>query len=104
MPEEREAARWAKIIAAAYAADTRPPLPEHRLDQLAGELADALGAAAAELPRERWADCVNPVLDRWELAIGLVGPRLRDVDVAAGTAVMAPRSEADHPLRPFGGQ
>ena len=105
MREAVPVARWADIIAVAYAADARPPLPEHLRDKLTSDLADALAkAVAASVPSARWADYVNPVLDEWERSLGVSGLRLHRVDAAEGTAVMAPRSEADHPLRPFGGQ
>jgi hypothetical protein len=103
--DESQATRWAEIIVQAYAADTRPPLPDHLCARLTRELAAELDRAAGEgVPSTRWTEHVNPLLDEWERSVGVVGPRLRDIEVASGTALMAPRSEADHPLRPFGGQ
>ena len=96
---------WAKIIARTYASETRPPLPGDRcaelVDRIAGELAKA---EANGLPRSRWTDYINPLLDEWERSNGIVGPRLSSIDETTGTVQMLQRSQADHPLRPFGGQ
>lgn len=97
--------RWAAIIVETYAAATRPPLPGHFCAELSQKLAGALRRAeAAGVRSAGWTDYVNPLLDEWEKSIGVVGPRLDTVDQSAGTVQMVKRSQADHPLRPFGGQ
>jgi len=102
---DSQVARWADIIVEAYAAKTRPPLLGHLRAELNEKLADGLEKAeAAGVPGSDWTDYVNPVLDDWEQSTGVVGPRLQTVDASAGRVEMVQRSQADHPLRPFGGQ
>jgi len=73
------------------------------------ELGQKLAGALATADRNgvldsAWPDFVNPLLDEWERATGLVGARLLTIDPSEGTVQMVERSQADHPLRPFGGQ
>jgi hypothetical protein len=96
---------WADIIAEVYAADTRPPLPRDLCAELSQNIASELAKAEANGVRgQGWTDYVNPLLDEWEKSSGVVGPRLHTVDETSGTVQMVQRSQADHPLRPFGGQ
>ena len=105
MEARQQADRWAKLIAEGYAAGTTPPITPHLTDELRKRLADGLTEAIGRAEGAGWADAhVNPVLDAWERRNHVVGPRLESVDEAAGTVHMAHRSEAGHPLRPFGGQ
>ena len=98
---------WADTIADAYAEQTTPPVTPQLRDALRDRLAEALiPALMTRVPSGSWAkDVVNPVLDGWEKELrSVVGPRLERIDEAAGTVSMGQRSEADHPLRAFGGQ
>jgi uncharacterized protein YmfQ (DUF2313 family) len=106
MTEDRDRlARWGEAIAAAYAANARPPLPKDTIAELSQKLADALVRAEPDsIQGLSWPDYVNPLLDEWERSTGLVGPRLLMIHASAGTAQMVERSQANHPLRPFGGQ
>lgn len=102
----RSVEEWATVIADAYAAKTRPPLTPRLVSEVRDILTEVLGEAeeAGVLWAER-CERVNLVLDRCEMSLHTaVGPRLASVDEAAGTALMAHRSEAGRPLRPFGGQ
>ncbi|WP_407530428.1 hypothetical protein [Methylobacterium oryzisoli] len=102
----RSAEEWARIIAEAYGAGTRPPLTPRLLEEMRIILAEALREAeAASSADAEWCERVNLVLDRSEMSLhAAVGPRLAGLDGAAGSVVMVHRSEAGRPLRPFGGQ
>ena len=97
---------WASIITDAYAAKTRPPLTSRLVGEVRGVLAEALAEAEATgVPWPERCERVNLLLDRCEMSLhAAVGPRLAGVDEAAGTALMAHRSEAGRPLRAYGGQ
>ena len=102
----RSAEEWAEIITEAYAAKTKPPLTRRLVDEMRTIFADVLkDTEAADIPDAEWCERVNFVLDRCEMSLhAAVGPRLAAIDDTAGTALMAHRSEAGHPLRSFGGQ
>ncbi|KAB1072465.1 hypothetical protein [Methylobacterium planeticum] len=102
----RSAEEWGRIIADAYAAQTRPPLTPQLLEDVRGIVVEAVREAEASGAAEaEWCERVNLVLDRGEMSLhAAVGPRLAAIDDAAGAAVMAHRSEAGRPLRAFGGQ
>lgn len=102
----RSADEWGRIIADAYAAQTRPPLTRQLMDDIRSIVADAVREAeAANVADAEWCERVNLVLDRGEMSLhAAVGPRLAGIDDATGSARMAHRSEAGRPLRAFGGQ
>jgi hypothetical protein len=96
---------WPTVIAAAYAAEARPPLTEALLAQIRGELAEALSANPDGEATQDRLERSNEALDAFEIALrSVVGPRVDRLDEEAGIAVMKHRSEADRPLRAFGGQ
>lgn len=98
----RTAEEWARVIAEAYAAGTRPPLTDHLVARVQGALASALGGDAAG---STWSDRVNAALDAFETSLdAAAGPRLVSADETTGTVQMEHRSEAGQPLRAFGGQ
>ena len=102
---DRRLAHWGDVIAEAYASGARPPLPKKMIEELSQKLADALATADRDGVRDSaWPDCVNSLLDEWEIATGLVGARLLTIGPSEDTVGMVERSQADHPLRPFGGQ
>ena len=94
------------IITDAYVAGTKPPLTK----ELTARVRDTVLAACSGSP---WTDAsrpddierINKALDQFEQVLNAVsGPRLVTVDAGSGTVNMHHRSEADHPLRAFGGQ
>ena len=102
----REPQDWSSIITQAYVSGTKPPLTE----ELAGRVRDAVLAASNE---GAWTDAsqsddiarINGALDEFEQDLNAVsGPRLVSADTVSGAVEMRHRSEADHPLRAFGGQ
>ena len=104
--QSKGAQEWSTTIADAYAAGSKPPLTEALLEQVRAIVLDACGKtespnlfASEDIVR------INQELDRFEQALHAVhGPRLVTVDTETGVAQMVYRSEADHPLRAFGGQ
>lgn len=97
---------WSTIITEAYVAGTKPPLTE----ELAGRVRDTVLAVSKE---NAWTGAsqsddisrINEALDQFEQDLNAVsGPRLVTVDTLSGAVEMRHRSEADHPLRAFGGQ
>lgn len=103
MSSARSNVDWAAAIAAAYAAEARPPLTEDLTARIRSELAEALADSAGDAAATR--DGANAALDAFEIALrSVVGPRVESLDEAAGAAVMKHRSEAGQPLRAFGGQ
>ncbi len=97
---------WSTIITEAYVAGTKPPLTE----ELARRVRDAVLAASKE---SAWTGAsqgddiarINEALDQFEQDLNAVsGPRLVTADTLSGAVEMRHRSEADHPLRAFGGQ
>ena len=103
---QQQADIWADRIAAAYAAETVPPLTSDMVHRLRDQLAAALAGLLVErIPCERWGEYINPVLDEWEQKLNaVVGPRLAGADEQAGTVRTVERSEGGRPLRSFGGQ
>jgi hypothetical protein len=97
---------WARVIANAYAAKTRPPLTRKILDEVQAVIAEALSELeGCDVAAAEWCECVNLVLDRSEMSLHTaVGPRLAAIDDTTGSASMVHRSEAGRPLRAFGGQ
>lgn len=101
----RSDADWAQIIAEAYAAETRPPLTEHLLTQIGGELANALAPVSDGESATGIVERANKALDAFEIALhAVVGPRVESLDEQAGVVVVKHRNEAGHPFRSFGGQ
>jgi hypothetical protein len=97
--------RWAEKIVEAYGAETTPPITPQLKDELRQHLASELTkAVSAHVSSSDWGSHINPLLDDWERHTGVVGPRLKAIDKTAGAVTMVARSQADHPLRPFGGQ
>lgn len=96
---------WPTVIAAAYAAETRPPLTHDLIAQISGELGEALSAGGEGEAAHGMLEHANEALDAFEIELrSVVGPRVESLDEEAGVAVMKHRSEADRPLRAFGGQ
>jgi hypothetical protein len=96
---------WPTVIAAAYAAETRPPLTEDLLASIREKLAGALASNESGRAEQGITDRANEALDEFEIALrSVVGPRVESLDEEVGVAVMKHRSEADRPLRAFGGQ
>lgn len=97
---------WSTTIADAYAAGSKPPLTEGLLEKVRAIVLDV--CAKTDSPDTFGSEDIariNEGLDRFEQALHAVhGPRLDTVDIESGTAKMSYRSEADHPLRAFGGQ
>jgi hypothetical protein len=97
---------WSEIIAGAYAAGSKPPLTERLLAQVRETVQNACAKTdglttfgSEDIAR------INESLDHFEQALHAVhGPRLVAVDIDSSVAQMCYRSEADHPLRAFGGQ
>jgi len=102
----RTPSEWARVIADAYAAKTRPPLTRKILDEVQAVIAEALSEVeGCDVVEPEWCECVNLVLDRSEMSLhAAVGPRLAAIDDTTGSALMVHRSEAGRPLRAFGGQ
>ena len=102
----RSAAELGAIIADAYAARTRPPLTPGLVSEIREIITEAVKEAqAADVSETEWCERINLTLDRTEMSLhAAVGPRLAALDIHAGIAQMAHRSEAGHPLRAFGGQ
>jgi hypothetical protein len=99
------AADMAEKIVQAYSIETIPPITSQLKNELQQHLAKELTkAVTARIPNPDWGSHVNPLLDDWEMHTGIVGPRLKAIDEMAGLVTMVVRSQADHPLRPFGGQ
>jgi hypothetical protein len=97
--------QWAEKIVEAYGAETTPPITPQLKDELRRHLAKELTKAVPlQVPSSDWGSRINPILDEWEKQTGIVGPRLTTIDETAGTVRMIARSQAAHPLRPFGGQ
>jgi len=104
MCDPRTSVDWPVVISDAYAAEARPPLTEHLLEEIRAELAKALSGLAGEPPASR-IQRANDALDAFEIRLrSVVGPRVDRLDEQAGAVVMKHRSEADRPLRAFGGQ
>jgi hypothetical protein len=102
---QSQSERWADVIVRSYAAHTRPPLIDDARSELREKVADELRRAEkAGAPSSTWANYINPLLDEWERSLGVAGPRLHAIEEAGGRVQMAHRSQASHPLRPFGGQ
>lgn len=102
----RGSAELSAVITDAYVAGTKPPLTK----ELTGKVRDAVLAACSD---GAWTDAsrsddverINKALDQFEQVLDAVsGPRLVTVDASSGAVNMRHRSEADHPLRAFGGQ
>ncbi|ACA17673.1 conserved hypothetical protein [Methylobacterium sp. 4-46] len=93
---ERSPAEEARLVAEAYAAETRPPLTDSLRQDLAARLARAWPEGVG---------AVNAALDAFEESLDAVaGPRLAAFDAGSGRVTMEQRSEAGRPLRAFGGQ
>jgi hypothetical protein len=103
MSDARATADWASTIAAAYAADTRPPLTDDLVARVRDELAAGFAGAAGD--DAAMIESANATLDAFELALrSVVGPRVDSLDAASSAPHMKHRSEAGQPLRAFGGQ
>jgi hypothetical protein len=99
------AADLAEKIVQAYSIETIPPITSQLKDELRQHLAKELTkAVSARISNSDWGSHINPLIDDWERHTGIVGPRLKAIDEMAGLVTMVARSQADHPLRPFGGQ
>ena len=104
MGDPRTSVDWPAVICEAYAAEARPPLTEQLIAQVREELAQALSGASDQAAHDQ-AERANEALDAFEVALrSVVGPRVESLDEQAGVAIMKHRSEADRPLRAFGGQ
>lgn len=85
----RLAEKWARIIAAAYAAQARAPLTASHQDPLAEQLSSRLTVAITS--GGEWSTHVNLVLNAWERRRRGEGPRLLSLDKLAGTVEMGHR-------------
>lgn len=102
MDDTTKAVDWADVVAAAYAAEAKPPLTDELIERVRETLARALASGADPTAA---VDRLNGALDDFEVDLGsVVGPRVASLDAAAGSAAMKHRSEAGQPLRAFGGQ
>lgn len=104
MCDPRSSIDWPAVITDAYAAEARPPLTEHLREEIRTALAEALAPQAGE-ETANVVQRANEALDAFEVRLrSVVGPRVDRIDEQAGAVAMKHRSEADHPLRAFGGQ
>lgn len=104
--QQRGPLEWSAIISDTYVAGTKPPLTDDLTKKVRRAVSDAVSgrSGTGDFTSEDLAQ-VNEALDRFELALdAAVGPRIVSVDTVSGVVQMRPRSEADHPLRAFGGQ
>jgi hypothetical protein len=85
----REAEKWARIIAEAYAEKAEPAMPPELQARLADRVARRLRAAMVTgRSSADWGEYLNSTFDAWERELIGRGPRLVSVDEIAGTVRM----------------
>ena len=94
---------WARVIAQAYAEETKPPLTETLTRRVRDLVAEAI--RDCDLFDQVCADRVNERLDAFEKDLdAAAGPRIVSIDKQSKAVTVKHRSEAGHPTRAFGGQ
>ena len=100
-----DADRLAHAAAAAYAAETKPPLTDELVAQVREALRAALDVGTGPLSEADRVERMNAALDAFEVELGAVaGPRIASLDETSPAVTTRHRSEAGQPLRAFGGQ